>query len=176
MHKPFRSLSTIALLLTAGSALAYVAPEPSPLASKEIRAAGGALLAGVRLFDVYRGDQLAAGKKSLAYALTYQSDKTLDTKEIDKAHKKIEDRLKHVLKAAIREIATLERENSRMRFHNIVTTAKLIATGAYLREESRGGHYRSDFPEQKANWKHRTFITLAEADKVVAELSETAAA
>ena len=69
---------------------------------KEIRAAGGTLLADVRLFDVYRGDQLAAGKKSLAYALTYQSDKTLDTKEIDKAHKKIEDRLKHVLKAAIR--------------------------------------------------------------------------
>jgi len=63
-----------------------------------------------------------------------------------------------------------------MRFHNIVMTAKLIATGAYLREESRGGHFRSDFPEQKANWKHRTFITLAEADKVVAELAETAAA
>jgi phenylalanyl-tRNA synthetase beta chain len=69
---------------------------------KEIRAAGGALLADVRLFDVYRGDQLAAGKKSLAYALTYQSDRTLATNEIDKAHKKIEDRLKHVLKAAIR--------------------------------------------------------------------------
>ena len=76
----------------------------------------------------------------------------------------------------IGEIATLERENSRMRFHNIVTTAKLIAAGAYLREESRGGHFRSDFPEQRANWKHRTFITLAEADKVVAELSQAAAA
>ena len=79
-------------------------------------------------------------------------------------------------KAAIREIATLERENSRMRFHNIVTTAKLIAAGAYLREASRGGHYRSDFPEQKANWKHRTFLTLAEAEKVVADVAETAAA
>ncbi|WLR95917.1 L-aspartate oxidase [Shinella sumterensis] len=80
------------------------------------------------------------------------------------------------LMTTIREIATLERENTRMRFHNIVTTAKLIAAGAYLREESRGGHFRSDFPEQKASWKHRTFLTLAEADRVVAELSETKAA
>ena len=85
-------------------------------------------------------------------------------------------RTREGLKAAIREIATLERENSRMRFHNIVTTAKLIAAGAYLREESRGGHFRSDFPEQKAIWKHRTFLTLADADTVVAELAETAAA
>jgi L-aspartate oxidase len=85
-------------------------------------------------------------------------------------------RTREGLAAAIREIATLERENSRMRFHNIVTTAKLIATGAYLREESRGGHFRSDFPEQRANWKHRTFLTLSDAEKVVANLSETAAA
>ena len=65
----------------------------------EIRAAGGDLLAGVRLFDVYRGESIPAGKKSLAYALTYQADRTLTDKEIDKAHKKIEDRLGHVLKA-----------------------------------------------------------------------------
>ncbi len=69
----------------------------------EIRAAGGELVSGVRLFDVYRGDSIAAGTKSLAYALTYQAnDRTLTDKEVDKAHKKIEDRLKHVLKAQIR--------------------------------------------------------------------------
>jgi phenylalanyl-tRNA synthetase beta chain len=69
----------------------------------EIRAAGGDLLRGVRLFDLYRGNQIPAGTKSLAYALSYQADdRTLADKEIDKAHKKIEDRLKHVLKATIR--------------------------------------------------------------------------
>jgi len=69
----------------------------------EIRAAGAELLSGVRLFDLYRGNQIPAGTKSLAYALSYQADdRTLADKEIDKAHKKIEDRLKHVLKAAIR--------------------------------------------------------------------------
>jgi phenylalanyl-tRNA synthetase beta chain len=69
----------------------------------EIRAAGGDLLRGTRLFDLYRGESIAAGKKSLAFALTYQADdRTLTDKEVDKAHKKIEDRLKHVLKAQIR--------------------------------------------------------------------------
>jgi phenylalanyl-tRNA synthetase beta chain len=70
---------------------------------REIRAAGGELLRGVRLFDLYRGDSIPAGTKSLAYALTYLAeDRTLTDKEVDKAHKRIEDRLKHVLKAQIR--------------------------------------------------------------------------
>jgi phenylalanyl-tRNA synthetase beta chain len=69
----------------------------------EIRKGGGELLRGVRLFDLYRGNQVPAGTKSLAYALSYQADdRTLADKEIDKAHKKIEDRLKQVLKATIR--------------------------------------------------------------------------
>ena len=69
----------------------------------EIRTAGGNLLRDVRLFDLYRGSSIPAGTKSVAYALTYQAeDRTLTDKEVDKAHKKIEDRLKHVLKAQIR--------------------------------------------------------------------------
>jgi phenylalanyl-tRNA synthetase beta chain len=69
----------------------------------EIRAAGGDLLRGVRLFDLYRGESIPAGTKSLAYALTYQADdRTLTDKEVDRAHKKIEERLVHVLKAQVR--------------------------------------------------------------------------
>lgn len=69
----------------------------------EIRAAGGTLLRDVRLFDLYRGESIPTGTKSLAYALHYQAeDRTLTDKEVDKAHKKIEDRLKHVLQARIR--------------------------------------------------------------------------
>jgi phenylalanyl-tRNA synthetase beta chain len=69
----------------------------------EIRAAGAPLLRDVRLFDLYRGESIPSGKKSLAYALSYQAeDRTLTDQEVDKAHKKIEDRLKHVLKAQIR--------------------------------------------------------------------------
>jgi phenylalanyl-tRNA synthetase beta chain len=61
------------------------------------------LLRGVRLFDVYRGGNIPAGQKSLAYALCYQADdKTLTDAEIKAAHKKIESRLRHVLKAQVR--------------------------------------------------------------------------
>ncbi len=70
---------------------------------KEIRAAGGDLLRDVRLFDIYQGGSIPEGKKSLAFALTYQADdRTLTDKEVDRAHKKIEDRLRHTLKALIR--------------------------------------------------------------------------
>jgi phenylalanyl-tRNA synthetase beta chain len=76
---------------------------PAERVEAAIRAAGGDLLRDVRLFDVYRGDHVPAGHKSLAYALTYQAgDRTLTDKEIDAAHKKIENRLKHVLQAQIR--------------------------------------------------------------------------
>jgi phenylalanyl-tRNA synthetase beta chain len=70
---------------------------------KEIAAAGKPLLSQARLFDLYRGESIPEGTKSLAYALTYQpEDRTLKDEEVDRAHKKIEDRLKHVLKAQIR--------------------------------------------------------------------------
>ena len=58
---------------------------------------------GAELFDVYTGEGIPAGTKSLAFALTYQApDRTLGDKEIDKAHEKVEGRLRHVLKAQIR--------------------------------------------------------------------------
>ena len=36
---------------------------------------------------------------------------------------------------------------------NMVETARLITEAALLRKESRGGHYRSDFPHAKRKWK-----------------------
>jgi phenylalanyl-tRNA synthetase beta chain len=85
--------------------VAVIVPEATPAdqVEAEIKAGGGDLLRGVRLFDLYHGDSIAAGAKSLAYALTYQADdRTLTDKEVDRAHKKIQDRLRHVLKARIR--------------------------------------------------------------------------
>ena len=86
--------------LCATSPWSSTSRSPPSASSARSAAAGGDLLRGVRLFDVYRGTSISAGTKSLAYALTYQAgDRTLADKEIDKAHKKIEDRLKHILKA-----------------------------------------------------------------------------
>ena len=36
---------------------------------------------------------------------------------------------------------------------NMVDTARMIVSAALQREESRGGHYRSDFPRASAKWK-----------------------
>ena len=71
---------------------------------------------------------------------------------------------------ALAEIARLEAEAGETSlFVNMTTTARLIAAAAFAREESRGGHFRSDFPEQREAWRHRTFITLAEADRIAAD-------
>jgi phenylalanyl-tRNA synthetase beta chain len=48
-----------------------------------IRQAGGALLMDVELFDLYRGQPIPVGQKSLAYKLTYQSlEKSLTDEEV----------------------------------------------------------------------------------------------
>lgn len=38
---------------------------------------------------------------------------------------------------------------------NLIDTARLIAESALLRKESRGGHYRSDFPHAVKKWRNR---------------------
>lgn len=65
--------------------------------------AGGDLLRDARLFDVYRGDPIEAGHKSLAYNLTYQAaDRTLTDKEVAKAHAKIVKAVEKQLDAKLR--------------------------------------------------------------------------
>ncbi len=55
-----------------------------------IIAAGGEILRRVLLFDVYRGKQVAEGKKSLAFGLRFQSDeRTLTDEEITAAMERI---------------------------------------------------------------------------------------
>ena len=68
-----------------------------------IKQAGGDLLKGVRLFDVYQGGSIPEGHKSLAYRLTYQTDdKTLTDKEVAKLRKKIIKALEKQLGASLR--------------------------------------------------------------------------
>ena len=64
---------------------------------------GGALLVDVVLFDVFRGEQLGAGNKSLAYSLTFQSpDKTLKSKQANKQRDRIVRALQKAYGAQIR--------------------------------------------------------------------------
>lgn len=85
--------------------LAFVLPESVPAAEVEalIRQTGGRLLAEVRLFDVYRGANIGAGNKSLAYALTYQdAERTLKDDEVAKMRGRIIRRVEQTLNAKLR--------------------------------------------------------------------------
>ncbi|MEM9952318.1 MAG: phenylalanine--tRNA ligase subunit beta [Chloroflexota bacterium] len=84
--------------------IALVVPNSTSAAEVEavIRRAGGDLLRDVKLFDVYTGDSIEAGHKSLAYALTYQGDETLSDKKVKKLRKKIIGAAEHQLNAKLR--------------------------------------------------------------------------
>lgn len=52
--------------------------------------AGGALLKEVQVFDLYEGERMEPGKKSIAYSLKYfDPEKTLTDEEVTKAHDKV---------------------------------------------------------------------------------------
>jgi len=84
--------------------IALILDESIPAAQVEalIRQTGGRVLTGVKLFDVYRGEQIGAGKKSLAYSLTYQAEKTLTDQEAAAIRNKIVRRLENELSAKLR--------------------------------------------------------------------------
>jgi phenylalanyl-tRNA synthetase beta chain len=64
---------------------------------------GFPLVSDVSLFDLYSGEQLPAGKKSLAYRISYQSPKhTLTDDEVNKVQKQILDKLAKELGATLR--------------------------------------------------------------------------
>jgi phenylalanyl-tRNA synthetase beta chain len=68
-----------------------------------IARAGVPLLRSITLFDVYRGAQVGADKKSLAYRLTYQAEnRTLTDEEVAQLRDKIVGRLKEELGATLR--------------------------------------------------------------------------
>jgi phenylalanyl-tRNA synthetase beta chain len=84
--------------------IAVIVDEAVPAERVEslIRQTGGRTVTHVRLFDVYRGGQIGAGKKSLAYSLTYQSDRTMTDAEAAAIRNKIVKRLEHEVGAKLR--------------------------------------------------------------------------
>lgn len=68
---------------------------PADRLEAAIREAGGGLLEEVRLFDVYQGERVAEGKRSLAYHLVYRAaDRTLTDAELEPVHNRVREALK----------------------------------------------------------------------------------
>jgi phenylalanyl-tRNA synthetase beta chain len=84
--------------------LAVVVDDTTPVGEvlRVARMSAGPLLDDQRLFDVYRGDQIGAGRVSYAIAFRFQPREAGDEKAVDKAMNKVRGSLQHHLGAEIR--------------------------------------------------------------------------
>ena len=86
----------IAMVVEEGTAVAEI--------ERVIQNAAGELLRGIQLFDVYRGEQIGAGKKSVAFSLTYRADdRTLTDEETEAEHALVTEALRNEIGAVIRD-------------------------------------------------------------------------
>jgi L-aspartate oxidase len=80
------------------------------------------------------------------------------------------------LAEAVRSFAAIERDSGNIALRNMATSALLVAASAWSRRESRGAHYRIDYPIERPALAHRTMTTLVAAREIAASLSERTAA
>jgi phenylalanyl-tRNA synthetase beta chain len=100
-----RTLQPIPRFPAVSQDLAVVVDEslPAQRVQEAIVEAGGKLLRRAELFDLYRGEQIPPGKKSLAYSLTYQAEgRTLTDAEVAKVQERIVQHLAKELGAELR--------------------------------------------------------------------------
>ncbi|HLH60539.1 MAG TPA: phenylalanine--tRNA ligase subunit beta [Ktedonobacteraceae bacterium] len=86
--------------------LAFVVAEEVTAAQvlEAIRKAGGSLLTNIELFDVYRGQPIPAGQKSLAYRLTYENPEApLKESQVVAIRNRIIQRVKDAVGGVLRE-------------------------------------------------------------------------
>jgi phenylalanyl-tRNA synthetase beta chain len=85
--------------------LSVALPEDVPAAAvlATVREAGGELLADVRVFDLYRGEQVGAERKSLALALSFRApDRTLTDEDVAPLRDRIVEALRESLGGELR--------------------------------------------------------------------------
>ncbi len=77
------------------------------------------------------------------------------------------------LRGAVDELARMVKEKVNERTRNFVILAKLMAEAALWREESRGGHFREDFPARDdERWRVHSFQQINQPIKGIKRISE----
>ena len=80
------------------------------------------------------------------------------------------------LRRALAAISALEFTHQKSQvFLNMTATATLIAAAALIRTESRGAHYRSDFPDTRPGRGQRSALTLSEVIALRSDIAEETA-
>jgi L-aspartate oxidase len=77
---------------------------------------------------------------------------------------------KDSLQRALNEFEQISQANLSVSSRNFVTLAMLVAKAAFWREESRGGHFRTDFPERDEKWRvhsiQKTGAAISAGEKI----------
>ena len=103
--EPMKQFESIPIYPSVNRDLAIVldADTPASHPTEIIKAAGGELVSALHLFDVYTGEQVPEGKKSLAFAIEYRSTtETLTDEIVDRVHGGILEQLERELGATLR--------------------------------------------------------------------------
>ncbi len=103
--QPMQQFESIPVYPSVNRDLAIVldADTPASHPTEIIKAAGGELVSALHLFDVYTGEQVPEGKKSLAFAIEYRSTtETLTDEIVDRVHGGILEQLEQELGATLR--------------------------------------------------------------------------
>ena len=85
--------------------IAVIAPQdvPADRVQQLVKQTAGALLETITLFDVYAGEPIPEGQRSLAFRLQFRAgDRTLTDNDVNKVRDKITRRLQHEIGATIR--------------------------------------------------------------------------
>ena len=76
---------------------------------------------------------------------------------------------------ALGKLAAIEREARSGALRDMALAGMLVAAAAWRRTESRGGHFRSDFPAADPAQAHRNYITASEAVEIASRAEVKAA-
>jgi L-aspartate oxidase len=129
------------------------------------RLASNSLLEGL-VFGARAGEAAAADSADLAVSGSGASPESSNAHRDNNISTAVKKRVKRImwervgiirdrdsLQRAIREFDQISKSNLSNSSRNFVTLAMLVAQAALWREESRGGHFRSDFPARDEKWR-----------------------
>jgi phenylalanyl-tRNA synthetase beta chain len=95
-----RAITSVSRFPAVEQDLALVVDEGVPAGRIQAILEGSNLVVAARVFDVFRGEQLGPGKKSLAFSIRYQApDRTLTTEDANREQARLVRRLQHELGA-----------------------------------------------------------------------------
>jgi len=129
------------------------------------RLASNSLLEGL-VFGARAGKAASEDNLEVRGRMVGSSDLEAQSPKSDKVATAVRKRVKRVmwervgivrnrdsLHRALSEFEQISEANLSNASRNFVTLAKLVTTAAFWREESRGGHFRSDCPKSLDKWK-----------------------